>query len=146
MGGSATADAPVEFDRLPPPWAPGSARPHLPVGVAVVSVVIAFLAVAMVLAGLLFTFHAALGPFVPASVEIFPSIDLLGAATLVVLGGSLLVVATCLWRQEPWALWTTIVLVFAACTYLVFTGLISYLLIVLAGLLVYLLAVRRYFY
>jgi hypothetical protein len=138
--------APVEFDRLPPSWQPGTVRPRLPIGVAVLSIVIAFLAVVMVLAGLLFALNGALGAIVPSSLEIFQSIDLEGAAILMILGIALLTVATSLWRQETWALWTTIVLVFGATAYLFFTGLITVLFLVFVVLLVYLLAVRRYFY
>jgi len=153
MSGTSTASAsstgtgaPVEFDRLPPAWQPTPVRPRLPVGVAVISVVIAFLAVVMVLAGLLFVLNGAFGAVVPSSLEIFQSIDLEGAAILMILGIALLTVATSLWRQETWALWTMIVLVFGATAYLFFTGLITVLFLVFVGLLVYLLAVRRYFY
>lgn len=152
MSGSSTASAsvsrpaPVEFDRLPPAWEPTPVRPHLPIGIAILAVVIAFLAVVMVLAGALFAMNAAFGAVVPSSLEIFQSIDLEGAAILIVLGIALLTVATSLWRQETWALWTMIVLVFLATAYLFFTGLITVLFLVFVGLLVYLLAVRRYFY
>lgn len=137
---------PVEFDRLPPAWSPTPVRPRLPVGIAVLSIVLAFLAVVMVLAGILFVLNSAFGPAVPTSLEIFQSIDLVGAGILMVLGIALLTVATSLWRQETWALWTTIVLVFGATAYLFFTGLLTVLFLVFVGLLVYLLAVRRYFY
>lgn len=143
---SASGPAPVEFDRLPPAWEPTPVRPRLPIGIAVLAVVIAFLAVVMVLAGALFLLNSAFGSAVPTSLEIFQSIDLEGAAILMVLGIALLTVATSLWRQETWALWTTIVLVFGATAYLFFTGLITVLFLVFVGLLVYLLAVRRYFY
>ncbi|HTW55539.1 MAG TPA: hypothetical protein VMG36_03725 [Thermoplasmata archaeon] len=139
--------APVEFDRLPPAWSPSAnVRPKLPVGVAILAVLIAFLAVAMVLTGALFALNVLFPSAVPASLEIFPAIDLEGAGILVVLGVALLVVATSLWRQETWALWITIVLVFAATAYLFFTGSITILFLVFVVLLVYLLAVRRYFY
>jgi uncharacterized membrane protein len=149
MSGTSTAtgtSAPVEFDRLPPPWTPSAERPKLPIGVAIVAVLIAFFAVVMVLAATLFVLHSAFGAAVPAALEIFQSIDLQGAMILLVLGVALLAIATSLWRQETWALWTTIVLVFATTTYLFFTGLITILFLVFVGLLVYLLAVRRYFY
>ena len=143
---SATPGAPVRFDRLPPAWQPTPERPKLPIGVGILAVVIAFLAVVMVLAGSLFLLNGLAGTIVPTSLEIFQSIDLQGAAILVVLGAALITVATSLWRQETWALWTTIVLVFGAIAYLFFTGLITVLFLVFVGLLVYLLAVRRYFY
>ena len=147
---SATADgagsAPVEFDRLPPPWEPASARPRLPLGIAVVSVLIAALGLVMLLAGLLFLLNEVVGNFVPTIFEIFPSIDVFGAAILAVLGATLLAIATSLWRQETWALWTTILLVFATTAYLFFTGSITVLFVLFVILFIYLLAVRRYFY
>jgi hypothetical protein len=153
MSGGSTASAsanapgaPVEFDRLPPPWQPTVVRPRLPVGVAVLAVLISFFAVVMVLAGTLFVLNTIFGNAVPSSLEIFQSIDLQGAAILMLLGIALLTIATSLWRQETWALWTTIVLVFGATAYLFFTGLITVLFLIFVGLLVYLLAVRRYFY
>jgi hypothetical protein len=148
MSGSSTANAPspVEFDRLPPPWEGPTVRPRLPVGIAVLAVLIAFLAVAMVLAGLLYLLNNVAGSAVPASLEIFQSLDAEGALILVVLGASFLAVATSLWRQETWALWTTIALVFVSTAYLFFTGSITVLFLLFVVLLVYLLAVRRYFY
>ena len=51
MGGASTANAtPVEFDHLPPSWEPTQVRPRLPIGVAVVSVLIAIFGVVMLLA------------------------------------------------------------------------------------------------
>lgn len=148
MSGSSTANAPpaIEFDRLPPPWEGPVVRPRLPVGIAILSILIAFLGVAMVLAGLLFLLNALFGSAVPTSLEVFQSLSPLGAAILLVLGAALLSVATSLWHQETWALWTTIVLVFATTAYLFFTGSITVLFLVFILLLVYLLAVRRYFY
>jgi len=148
MSGSSLASAapPMEFDRLPTPWEGPLVRPRLPVGVGILAILISFFAVAMVLAGLLYLLNALLGSVVPASLEFFTSLDPLGAAILIVLGASLLAVATSLWHQETWALWTTIVLVFATTAYLFFTGSITVLFLVFIVLLVYLLAVRRYFY
>ena len=130
----------------PPAWEPTPVRPRLPIGVAVVAVVIALFAVVMLLAGLLFILNAYLGTIFPPSVEIFQSIDVLGAVILVILGSTLLSIATALWHQETWALWTTIVLVFATTAYLFFTGSITVLFLIFVVLLVYLLAVRRVFY
>ncbi len=143
---SASASTPVEFDHLPPRWEPTPARPRLPLGVAILAVLIAGFAILMVLAGLLFLLAQYVGNFVPASLEIFQSIDILGAAILVVLGAALLAVATSLWRQETWALWTTIVLVFGTTAYLFFTGSITILFLIFVVLFIYLISVRRYFY
>jgi len=82
----------------------------------------------------------------PPSLEIFPSIDVYGAAVLAVLGAALIGIATSLWRQETWALWTTIVLVFATAAYLFFTDYITVLFLVFVVLFLYLISVRRYFY
>lgn len=149
MNGS-TAEAatskPVSVQHLPPRWEPTPVRPRLPIGVAVVSVLVAGLAVVMVLAGLLFFLGVFVPNVVPTSLEIFSSIDLYGAGILVVLGAALLGIATSLWHQETWALWTTIVLVFATAAYLFFTGSITVLFLVFVVLFLYLISVRRYFY
>jgi len=151
MGGSSSVgvgsgDTPVRVEHLPPRWEPTPVRPRLPIGVAIVSVLIAAFAVVMVLAGLLFLLSEFAASYVPSSLEIFPSIDAWGAAILVILGAALLGVATSLWRQETWALWTTVVLVFGTCAYLFFTGYITVLFLVFVLLFIYLLSVRRYFY
>ena len=120
--------------------------PRRPLGVGVISVLIALFAVVLVLAGLLYLLSAYLGPFVPPSLDLIPSIDLLGATILVFLGAALLGIATSLWRQETWALWTTVILIFATTTYLFFTDSITVLFLVFVVLFVYLISVRRYFY
>lgn len=151
MGATSNAPAsggtgPVEFDHLPTPWQPAAERPRLPIGIAIVAILIALLAVVMVLAGILFLLNSIFGNVVPSVLEVFPSIDIYGAAILTVLGATLLAIATSLWRQETWALWTTIVLVFATTAYLFFTGSITVLFVLFVVLFVYLLSVRRYFY
>lgn len=148
-GGTSTAssgNAPVTFDRLPPAWSPTSVVPRRPLGVAVVSVLIAMFALVLLLAGILFLLSTYLGTFVPSSLEVIPSLDILGAAIVAFLGAALLGVATALWNQETWALWTTIVLVFATTAYLFFTESITVLLLIFIVLFVYLISVRRYFY
>ncbi len=144
--GTSHAEGPVSYEHLPPRWEPTPVRPRLPIGIAVVSILIAGLAVVMVLGGLLFFLAVYVGALVPPSLEIFPSVDVLGAGILVILGASLLGVATSLWRQETWALWTTIVIVFGTAAYLFFTDSITVLFLILVLLFVYLISVRRYFY
>lgn len=136
----------VRIQHLPPRWEPTPVRPRLPLGVAIVSVIVAALAVVMVLAGVLFFLGAFVPSVVPTSLEIFSAIDLYGAGILIVLGAALLGVATSLWDQETWALWTTIVLVFATAAYLFFTGSITVLFLIFVVLFLYLISVRRYFY
>jgi hypothetical protein len=146
---SATAPSPaasLAVEHLPPRWEPTPYHPRLPIGVAIVSVLIAVFAVVMVLAGLLFFLAAYFGDVVPASLEIFQSIDLYGAGILMVLGASLLAVATALWRQETWALWVTLLLVFGTTAYLFFTGSITVLFLIFVVVFIYLICVRRYFY
>lgn len=145
-GSRSSGDSPVTFDRLPPHWEPTPTVPHRPLGVAVISVVIALVALALVLAGLIFLLSAYLGGFVPSSLELIPSLDLWGAAIVVFLGAALIGIATALWRQETWALWTTVVLIFATTAYLFFTGSITVLFLIFVVLFVYLISVRRYFY
>jgi hypothetical protein len=146
VASGASGDAPVTFESLPPRWEPTGVIPKRPIGVAVLSVVIALLALVIVLAGMIYLLSAYVGGFVPASLDLFPSIDLLGAVILVLLGAALLGIATSLWRQETWALWTTIVLVFLTTAYLFFTGSITVLFLIFVVLFVYLISVRRYFY
>ncbi len=151
MAGGATATAsapmsPMEVEHLPTPWEPTPVRPRLPLGVAVVSVLIGLVGFVMVLGAVLFVLNQLVGASVPTSLEIFSSIDLFGALILLVVGVALLSIATSLWRQETWALWTTVILVFVMTAYLFFTGFITILFLLFVVLLVYLLAVRRYFY
>ncbi len=146
-GAAASAsDSGPEYGHLPPAWEPTPVRPRLPIGVGLVSVVIALFGVVMLLAGLLFLLATVAGTVVPSSLEIFQSIDLYGAAILAILGAALIGIATSLWRQETWALWTTLVLVFATAAYLFFTGSITVLFLVFVVLFLYLISVRRYFY
>ncbi|MGD0587879.1 MAG: hypothetical protein ABSA63_03700 [Thermoplasmata archaeon] len=145
-GPGASANAPAHFDHLPPAWEPTPVRPRLPIGVAVVSVLLALFGVVMLLAGLLFLLATVASEVVPSSLEIFQSIDLYGAAILAILGAALIGIATSLWRQETWALWTMLVLVFATAAYLFFTDSITVLFLVFVVLFLYLIAVRRYFY
>jgi hypothetical protein len=146
MSGTSTADSAVTFEHLPPRWEPTPVVPKRPVGVAVISVLISLVAIVLVLAGLLYLLSDYLGPFVPSALDLIPSIDLWGAVIVVIVGAALLGIATSLWRQETWALWTTIVLVFATMAYLFFTDSITVLFLVFVVLFVYLISVRRYFY
>jgi hypothetical protein len=148
MVSGATADgqgATVEVGHLPPAWEPTPVQPKLPIGVAFVSVLIGLIGFVMVLAAILFVLNQVLGILVPTSLEIFSAVDVFGALILLVVGAALLAIATALWRQETWALWTTIILVFLMTAYLFFTGFITVLFVLFVVLLVYLLAVRRYF-
>jgi hypothetical protein len=146
MSSSSSSDAPVTFDHLPPQWEPTPAVPRRPLGVAIISVLIALGALILVLAGLLYVLSSYFGPVVPPSLDLIPSVDIWGAVIVVILGAALLGIATSLWHQETWALWTTVVLVFGTTAYLFFTGSITVLFLVFVVLFVYLISVRRYFY
>ncbi len=135
----------LEVDHLPPRWEPPPIRPPLPIGVAVLSVLIAIVGV-LLLAGALFLLHYYLAAAVPSTLLIVSSIDVIGAAILVLFGAVLLSVATALWRQEAWALWTTVVVVFLALAYLFFTGSITLLFLLFLVLFIYLITVRHHFY
>ncbi len=143
---AASADTPVTFDRLPPRWEPTPLVPQRPIGVAIISVLIAIFAFVLLLAGILYVLASYFGAFVPSSLELIPSLDIYGAAIVSILGAALLGIATALWNQETWALWTTIVLVFLTTAYLFFTESITVLFLVFILLFVYLISVRRYFY
>ncbi len=151
MSGSATlaaagpADS-LDVGHLPPAWEPTPARPRLPLGVAFVSILIGLVGFVMVLGAVLYVLNQLAGATVPTSLEIFTPAGELAALILLVVGVALLSIATSLWRQETWALWTTVVLVFGTTAYLFFTGFITILFVLFVALLVYLLAVRRYFY
>ena len=146
MPSTNASDAPVTFDHLPPAWEPTPVVPRRPLGVAVIAVLIALGALVLILAGLLFLLSSYLGPIVPTTLNLIPSVDIWGSVIVVVLGAALLGIATSLWRQETWALWTTVVLVFATTAYLFFTGSITVLFVIFVILFVYLISVRRYFY
>lgn len=137
--------APV-VEHLPPKWEPTPVRPSLPIGVAILAVLIALSGVVILLAGALFLLNSYLGTVVPATLLIVRSVDPIGAAVLVLLGAVLLSVATALWRQEAWALWTTIVVVFVSLAYLFFTASLTVLFVLFLLLFIYLLTVRRHFY
>jgi hypothetical protein len=145
-GISSPAPAPFEIDHLPPRWNPTPPVPSLPIGVAVLSVLTAGLAVIVVLTGVLVLLNLAIGWVVPSSLLLLGPVDLLGATLLVVFGIILIGVASALWHQETWALWTTIVVVFFSLTYLFFTASITVLFLCLLVVFVYLLTVRHHFY
>ncbi|MCI4336395.1 MAG: hypothetical protein L3K17_04255 [Thermoplasmata archaeon] len=141
----APAAAPV-VEHLPPQWEPGPITPPLPIGVAILSVLIAISAIILLIAGALFLLHYYFPAAVPASILIVSSLDAIGASILVLFGAIMVSVATALWRQESWALWTTVIVVFLAFTYLFFTGSITVLFLIFLVLFIYLITVRHHFY
>ena len=137
----------VHIAHLPPKWEPTpDLRPLLPIGAAILAVLLALAGLVVLVSGLLFLLNAYVSGLVPPELLILKSVDLLGAAILVLLGAMLLALANALWHQERWALWTTIVVLFAGLAYLFFTASITVLFLVFLVLFIYLLAVRRHFY
>ncbi|HUI38675.1 MAG TPA: hypothetical protein VLY85_03485 [Thermoplasmata archaeon] len=140
------SDRGVEVGHLPPAWQPATATPSLPIGVAVISFLVGLLGLVLLLAGGLFLLSYYTAGAFPSSLLIVHSIEPFGAALLVVLGAVLLALATALWRQELWALYTTVLIVFGVLAFLFFTDFITYLFLVLLAVFIYLLAVRHHFY
>lgn len=141
-----------EFDHLPDSWETFAHVPQRPIGVALLSVLIAAAGMLAILGALFFLLSHYLGWATPTSVLPGP-LDFasvlggpFGALLTLVVGGVGLGVATALWHQEVWALWTVTVFAFAGVAYLLFTGTFTVLLVLLVVLAIYLLAVRRYFY
>ncbi|MCI4318403.1 MAG: hypothetical protein L3J96_07680 [Thermoplasmata archaeon] len=131
----------VEVEHLPPRWEPSRLRPKLPIGVGILSVLVALSGIA---AGL-YLLNAYLGAIVPPDLLIIHPGDVLGAAVLLLFGAVLVAVANGLWHQESWSLWTTIIVLFGGLAYLFFTASITILFLVFLLLFIYLLTVRRYF-
>lgn len=141
-----------EFDHLPESWETFAHVPRRPIGVALVSVVIAAAGMLAIVGAALFLFSRYLGSATPASVlpGAFDFANVLGgpfgALVTLLVGGIGLGIATALWRQEVWALWIVTAFSFAGVAYLLLTGTFTVLLLLLVVLVLYLLAVRRYFY
>jgi hypothetical protein len=142
---AASSGAP-EVQHLPPRWEPTAVRPSLPIGVAIVCILIAVGGIVVLVSGLLFLLNQYLGTAIPTQLLIVHQVDVIGAAVLVLLGAVLLGVATALWNQEAWALYTTVVVLFLALGYLFFTGSITVVFLLFLLLFVYLLAVRHHFF
>ncbi len=134
-----------EFDHLPPVLFPPGYRPRRPLGVGVVSLLVGSFGTLLVLSGILANLVAYGGPLIPSSLSIVGSTDGIVNGVLAGVGAVLIVVATGLWRQEEWALYTLSGLAFGAMIYLLFVGSVTVLFLLLLILGLYLLLVRRYF-
>ncbi len=144
---SAVSDAGApEVGHLPPIPAYTQARPNRPIGVGLLAFLIGLIGILLLLAGGLFLIQYYTGNLLPTDLLIVHSVSAVGAALLVLLGAVLLALATALWRQEVWALYTTIGVSFAGLAFLFFTDSITYLFLILLAVFVYLLIVRRHFY
>lgn len=147
MTGDSGEAAPVSIEHLPAPYRPPPLRPSLPVGVALISVLLALGAVLTLLSGALVLLNEFLGSnVVPTSLFITSTVSPIGAAILVVLGAAMLALARALWDLEEWSLYLSVGLSFAGLAYLFFTGSITVLFLLLLVVFIYLLTVRHHFY
>jgi hypothetical protein len=145
--GAAGPAAPVEVGHLPKPYVPPPLKPSLPLGVAVLAVLIALVGIILLIAGALVLLNLLMGTtVVPTTYLITKSVDEYGAAILVVLGAAMLALSRALWDLERWALYVTVGLLFAGLTYLFFTGSITVLFVFALVIFIYLLTVRHHFY
>ena len=142
---------PLEFDHLPDTWNPQAFVPRRPVGLALFCAAMAFVAVVAVVASIFYFIGHYAPSWLPfggavSAADVIAGLSPLTAALLLVLAGTILGVATALWRQEPWALYTTYVGLIGGMAYLLATGTFVVLLLVLAVVFLYLVSVRHYFY
>lgn len=152
MSGTATrssthpaAGAPV-VQHLPPRATP-KLQPSLPIGVAVLSVLLGLAGLLLLLTGAIAFLNLYTGSsLISTSLLVSASLDEYGAAILLVLGAAIIALARALWDQELWALYLMVVLLFAGMAYEFFTASITVLFVVLIALFIYLLAVRHHFY
>lgn len=144
--GHPAASALPEVGHLPPHWEPTPIIPSLPFGVAFLAILVAGGGVLLVVSAVLAFLHLLAGAYLPAGILIFAPVDEIGAGVLLVLGAVLIAVARALWDLELWALYLSVVALFAGLAYLFFTASITILFVVLLVVFVYLLAVRHHFY
>ena len=145
---TATRSSPIEFDHLPAAWRPEAFVPRRPVGLAFVSFFIALSAMVLLLASIFYfigTYASGWLPsgVLPASLTVLTTLTPLSASVLLVFGGTLIGVATALWRQETWALYLLYVFTVGGVVYLLTTGAFTVLLVVLILLFLYLVAIRH---
>lgn len=147
----ATHSPTVEFDHLPENWEPDAFVPRRPVGLALVSILIALGATVLILAAVFFLIATYASGWLPAgtlptSLTVLTTLTPLSAGVLLVLGGALIGISTALWRQETWALYMLYAFTVGGSAYLVATASFNLLLLLLVGLFLYLVAIRNYFY
>jgi hypothetical protein len=147
---TASGEAPatrVRIQHLPKLAPTPPLRPSLPIGVAVLALLLGLASVVVLLAGALVLLNVFLGgAIVPTTLFIATTIDPWGAAILIVLGAALLAIARALWDLERWSLYVSVGGAFLGLTYLFFTGSVTVLFLLLLGIFVYLLTVRHHFY
>lgn len=137
---------PPPVEHLPPKWTPKQYVPGLPLGVAVLSLIIAGAGIILFLSGSLILLDVYVPDTVPPGLLILPSVDQIGAAILLLIGTVFVGVANALWHQERWALYLTVGALFLGETYLFFTATITVLFVLLLIVFVYLLTARDHFY
>lgn len=147
----ATQHSTVKFDHLPEAYDPHAFVPRRPIALALFCALLAAAAVAVVLASIFYLMGTYLSGWFPAgtlpsSLTVLNGLTPLSAGVLLLLGGAMVGVATALWRQETWALYTVLAALTGGMAYLLATATFTVLLVVLALLFLYLVAVRNYFY
>ncbi len=151
MSPASEATAPLEFDHLPETWNPQAFVPRRPLGLALFCAAMAFFSVVVVVVAVFYFIGLYAPSWLPfsgaiSSADVIASLSPLTAMLLLLFGGTMIGVATALWRQEPWALYTTYAAFIGAMAYLLATGTFVVLLLVVALLFLYLVSVRNYFY
>jgi hypothetical protein len=152
MSGSAThhsthPSAPAPVVQHLPPRPVTTVRPSLPVGVAILAVLLGLAGLLLLLTGALAFLHLYTGSAMfSGNLFVSGTIDEYGAAILLVLGAAIVALARALWDQELWALYLMVLLLFTGMAYEFFTASITVLFLLLIGLFIYLLAVRHHFY
>ncbi|MGI0055135.1 MAG: hypothetical protein ACREB9_03970 [Thermoplasmata archaeon] len=148
---TATQRPSIEFDHLPEVYDPHAFVPRRPIGLAIFCTLMAAAAVALVLASIFYLIGTYATGWLPSgalpdSLTVLRGLTPLSAGVLLVFSGSMIGVATALWRQETWALATVLVVVTGGLIYLLSTATFTVLMVVLALVFLYLVAVREYFY
>ena len=131
---------------LPPVWERQLPPPSLPIGVAILSIVIAAVGVVLIVSGILFVLSYYGSLVIPASLVILHVGNPVGATVLVVLGVVIALLSSALWHQELWAFYLMVGFLFLGLAYLFFTDSITYLFLIVLVVFIYLIAVRHHFY
>lgn len=137
---------PAKVEKLAMGWRPTPVVPSLPLGVAILALLVAIAGFVLFLSGALILLNAYLPTTVPSDLLILSGGDPLGAAILLLVGTVVVGLANALWHQERWSLYLTVGVLFGLEAYLFFTDTITVLFVIVLLIFVYLLAVRDHFY
>ena len=119
------------------------ASPRLPLGVAVISVVVGIVGAILLIIGVAFLLYGTVGAF--SGLTLFGA-SLIGGIVLIVFSVILLVTASGLWHLELWALVLSLVVIGVLLLFYLLSGrIISFAGILFVVVFVYLIAVHREF-